>query len=113
MVSQHQLTAPILDIAKQPIGQGQGVATMRPIRHIYIMAPIGPVLLIVTTPTGRGLLGTMVSSVTATSATGSLAYAPPFQSRLRSSQSDNPKINHRLQSIFVGGGEDKYETKAK
>ena len=84
MASQLQHLQRIPDTAGPLTGLEQEALGMKPAHLTYIMATIGLVLLAATTPTARGMSGTMVASTpsSASSTPRSLACALP--SRLRS-----------------------------
>ena len=96
MVSQLQPVQQIPDIAELPTGQELEVLGIAQVHHLYTMATIGLVLLTAVTPTVRGMSTTLAASSATTSITRTTVCALPFQSRLRSSQSNNQKIQTRL-----------------
>ena len=91
MASQIQHLQRIPDTAGPLTGLEQEALGMKPAHLAYIMATIGLVLHAATTPTARGMSGTMVASTppSASSTPRSSACDLPFQSRLRSSRSNN------------------------
>ena len=107
MVSQHQQVQPTQDIAERLTGQEREVLIIT-----QVVAPInntpaftGLVLLSATAPTARGMSASMVTSTTTPSAARAAVCVPAFQSRLRSLRSNNQRINHRLSSKIIRGGE--------
>ena len=105
--SQHQPAHPVLDTAKQQTGLELEALGIQPAHFTYIMAITGVVLLAATTiPASRGLsIIKGASTATAASAARTSVCVPAFQLRLRSLQSNNQRINHRLLSKIKRGSE--------
>ena len=100
MVSQPQQVQQIPDIAEQLTGQEpEAHITTTPMALANIItAFIGLVLLTAMSPTTRGMSAAMATSTTATSATRATVCAPAFQSRSRSSLSNNQKSQSVIQN---------------
>ena len=96
MVSQLKLLQQIPDIAELPTGQELEAFTITQTAILLsIMVGIGLVLLTVTSPPSRVLSTPLAASAT-TSSIRAPVCVPAFRSRLRSSQSNNQKIQTRL-----------------